>query len=256
MIDKLYELFEKSIPDYEGKICVPISGGLDSRVLAGLIAKKRKKVNQPIELSYCQFFIKHPVKLGTQIKPVKYARQIADICGVERFEPICVNYDTDEDLEAIKGLACEDQLKQSRMYTGVRILNEQVNLKDYTIISAHGPDSFTGIGVNPFTLFTYKERDIKTSYKRVQYFNSIFPGTYGAFAKWDCPVWGNELTEWCENLPLKYRFHQYLYRQMIKKYFPELAVIKREGMDVSMDIGEVRYFYERTKHWFNKKVKK
>jgi len=39
---------------------------------------------------------------------------------------------------------------------------------------------------------------------------------------------------------------------MIKKYFPELAVIPREGMDVSMDIGEIRYFYERVKHWLRK----
>jgi len=246
-IKNMYELFMDSIPDYKGKICVPISGGLDSRVLAGLISKKRK-----IDLTYCQYYIKHPVKLGTQIRNIKYARQIAQVLNIERFEPICVNYEVDGDLEAIKGLSHEDQLKKSRMYTGLRILNERVNLKDYTIISGHGLDTITGIHVNPLTLFSYKEKEFEDRLKMTDYYFAIFDDTYGRFAKWSCPLWNTEVNDWCFNLPYRYRFHQYLYRQMIKEYFPELAVIPREDMHVRMNIGELRYFYERTKYWLKK----
>ena len=96
MIDEMYELFMKNIPDYEGKICVPISGGLDSRVLAGLISKKRK-----IDLSYCQYELKYPVKELKDIKNVGYARQIADVCCVGRFESIYVNDYTEDDMFVI-----------------------------------------------------------------------------------------------------------------------------------------------------------
>ena len=251
MVDKLYNLFEKSIPDYTGKICVPISGGLDSRVLAGLISKKRK-----IDLSYCQYFSYRPRQ--TSYKDVEYAAAIAKICGVERFIPILTNGSSHKDLEAIEGLPLEENLKKSMMYTGVRMLNNIVNLKDYTIVSGHMVDIFTGVGVTPFTLFSYKKKDDEIAIKRDQYYGygyggkGIFQGTYGAFAKWDCPLWNQELIDFCLNLPIKYRFLQYLYRQMIQKYFPELAKIPRSGMNVSMDIGEVKYFIERIKYWMAK----
>ena len=138
------------------------------------------------------------------------------------------------------------------MYTGLRKLNEIVDTSDYTFIVGHGLDSLTGVGVNPLTLFSYKKKDVETSSKRHRYLWSTFPNTYGKFGKWDSPLWSWDVEEFCLDLPLKYRFHQYLYRQMIKKYFPELARIPREGMDVGMDIGEIRYFYERTKYWLRK----
>ena len=243
----MYELFIESIPDYKGKICVPLSGGLDSRVLAGLISKKRK-----IDLTYCQYELKHPMIIGTQLETVDYSRKIADICGIERFEPICVNYEKDEDVDAVKGLPMESNLLKSRMYTGLRILNDRIDLSDYTIISGHGLDSITGVGVNPLTLLTYKRKDIETEIKRDQYFDYIFDATYGAFGEWDCPLWNPQIIEFCMRLPMKYRFHQRLYRQMIKKYFPELAKVPREGMNVRMNIGEIRYFYERLKYWLKK----
>ena len=247
MIDKMYQMFMDSIPDYKGKICVPLSGGLDSRVLAGLISRKRK-----IDLSYCQYLLKYPIKIGKQIENVSYARKIAEACGVERFETVCVNYVKDEDLKAVRGVAHEDQLNRSGMYTGLRILNERIDLSEYTMISAHGLDTLTGIHVNPPGLFNYRGKEKRDRKKMVDYFTSIFPATYGAFGEYDCPLWGDELNEWCFNLPVHYRFHQKLYRQMIKKYFPELAVIPREDMHVSMDIGEIRYFYERFKFWLRK----
>ena len=42
MIDKLWELHLESIPDYKGKIWVNQTAGLDSRVLGGMISKRRQ----------------------------------------------------------------------------------------------------------------------------------------------------------------------------------------------------------------------
>jgi len=42
MIENLYKIHKESIPDYEGKIWVNVTGGLDSRVLAYLISQKRE----------------------------------------------------------------------------------------------------------------------------------------------------------------------------------------------------------------------
>lgn len=246
MIDKMYLMFMDSIPDYEGKICVPLSGGLDSRVLAGLISKKRK-----IDLSYCQYELDYPVRIGRNIKSVGYARQIATTLNIP-FHSINVNDFTFDDMLAVKGLPMEATLLKSMMYTGLRKLNDIVNLKDYTIIVGHGLDTLTGVHVNPLTLFNYEKFERKDHIKMSEYFLKVFEGTYGDFAKWDCPLWNGELSTFCINLPLKHRFHQRLYRQMIKKYLPELAKIPREGMDVRMDIGEIRYFYERFKYWLKK----
>ena len=41
-IDEMWQLFQSSIPDYQGKIWVNMTGGLDSRVLAHIISQRRQ----------------------------------------------------------------------------------------------------------------------------------------------------------------------------------------------------------------------
>ena len=240
----MFEVMLKNIPVYSTKVCVPLSGGLDSRVLAGLITCKQK-----VDLSFCQYRLDYPIIINRGIANVSYARQIAGVLNIP-FYSININEDNREDREAIKGLG--DTVKKSRMYTGIRKMNDIVNLKDYTIVVGHGLDTVTGVHVTPLTLFNYEKFEVRDRIKMHDYFNNIFPGTYGRFAKWDCPLWNREVVEFCLSMPLKYRHLQRAYRFMIKKYFPELAKIPREDMHVRMDIGEIRYFYERTKYWLKK----
>ena len=247
MLETMWKLFNKAIPDYDGKICIPLSGGLDSRVIAGIIAQRRK-----IDLSYCQWFTGRPRQ--TTLTDLGYAFQISKLCQVKGFEPVKVDNPIQEDLDAVKGIPLEKNLLKSRMYTGLRILNERVDLSEYTIICGHGVDSFTGVHVNPEHLFNYKKYDDDMERKMKVMFESIFPATYGKFAKWDCPLWDRDLIDFCVGLPFKYRFHQYLYRQMIQKYLPELAQIKRSGIHVPMTIGETHYFAVRVKHWVMKQT--
>lgn len=248
----MYELFMDNIPYYSGKICVPISGGLDSRVIAGIMSKKRK-----IDLAFCQYELPYPIKIEKGIAHVQYARQIAGVCGVERFIPVNVNQYTQEDMDAIKGLPNEATLIKSKMYTGLRKLNEQIDTSEYTFITGHGLDSFTGVGVNPLTLLLlnpYKNDQI-TKRKKEEYFGGIFDGTYGKFGKWDCPLWNDEVEDFCLSLPLGDRYFQKLYRQMITKYFPELAKINREGMNCPVNVSELRYIYARAVYFGEKLLK-
>ena len=134
MIDQMYELFMDNLPNYKGRICVPLSGGLDSRVLAGLISRKRK-----IDLAYCQYELPYPIKIEKGINHVRYARQIADVLGVRNFVAINVNQYTQEDMDAVRGLPDEHILLKSKMYTGLRKLEEQIGIReyDYTFILGH-----------------------------------------------------------------------------------------------------------------------
>ena len=243
MIDELYQVLKKNIPIYKGKICIPVSGGLDSRVIAGFIAQ-----NQDIDLAFTQFELPYPILIERNIENVEYARQISNVVGAKRFIAMNVNRDTQEDREAIKNLPSADILKRSKMYTGLRRLNKFIDTSDYTFILGHGLDSFTGIGVTPLSLLLgnpYKN-DLITKKKKEAYFGGIFDGTYGKFGEWDCPLWNDEVEQFCLDLPLSDRLFQKLYRQMITKYFPQLATINRSDMRCPINVSESKYFYERS----------
>jgi len=250
LVDEMFKVFDSSIPDYQGKICIPLSGGLDSRVLAGLIARRRN-----IDLAFNQYEEKIPDQLSYGIRNVKYARQIAEVLGIENFYTINTDEATQEDEDAVKGLPDDKKVIKSKMFTVLRKLNEIVTTSDYTFLLGHGVDSLTGIGVTPFTLHNYQNFDDLTAEKRIRYFTGIFPGTYGRFGKWDCPLWNEELIKFCLDLPLKHRFMQRLYRKMINKYFPELAVINREDMHCAINVGETKYLTYRTAYFLKKKFK-
>ena len=244
MIDKAYSLFVDSIPDYKGKICVAISGGLDSRLLAGLVSKKRK-----IDLAYTFYRTKDRV-LGQGTNALPFAAKIAKECKVDKYFQICVDNDTKEDRRLTMGYP---KVQKRKTLTGLRKLNGKVKLKDYTVLLAHGADSYTGVEVNPLTLFSYKKKDEETKQKKILYEKEIFPITFGRYFKdWDIPLWNDQLVEFFLGLPFRYRFQQNLYRKMIIKYFPELAKIPREDIGKSICVGEFRYLIDRAIFRFNK----
>jgi hypothetical protein len=176
--------------------------------------------------------------------------------GIENFYTINTDETTPEDEAAVKGLPDEKKVLQSKMFTVLRKLNEIVPTSDYTFLLGHGVDALTGIGVTPFTLHNYQKLDEITAQKRIRYYEGIFPGTYGKFGKWDCPLWNDNLIRFCLDLPVKHRFMQSLYRKMIKKYFPELAAIKREDMHCAINVSEPKYLAYRTAFFLKKKFKK
>jgi len=228
---------------------VPLSGGLDSRVIAGLISRRRS-----IDLSYTQFELPYPIKIAKNIESVTYSRQIAKALNIKQYYSINVNKDSKADRDAVKGLPMESTLRKSKMYTGLRKLNEFIDTKEYTFVTGHGLDVLTGVGVTPLTLLFGNPylKDLEARQKKIDYFNGVFDGTYGKFGKWSCPLWSDEVEQFCMDLKLSDRYLQRLYRQMITKYFPELAKINREEIHCPVNASELKYFMARTVYFLKK----
>lgn len=246
-VETIYNLLRKSILERlpAGKICIPISTGLDSRVVAGIVREIRE-----IDLMYHQFY-------GESTKDLRYIKQISELCNSRLTITKIYKSDIIDDKDKISKLTYPEIIMESGNYTGLRLTQTLTpyNLKNYTFLVPYGLDALTGIGVNPLTLFNYRDYD-KYYMEKKHYVNETFlQDTWRHFGKGAInPIWDNQLIKFCLALPVRYRFHQYLYRKMIKKYFPDLAAIPREGMNCKIDCNELTYFYKRTIYYFRKKV--
>jgi len=248
LIDELYFFINDAVSDVDGKILVPISGGLDSRVLAGILSKRRQ-----IDLSYVYITEKY-------YRHSDYARRIQEILNVGRFVEIFVS---EKDINEERYIYHDYGLPVTPMLSALRHLDSHYNLKDYTLYIPHGLEFLTGIEINPISLLTGKCHGKKIKDYEGWFVKDFHPNmedkwiqTIGChFTKHAISAtWSSSLVEFCLDLPLQYRFHQYLYRKMIRKYFPKLAAIERDGMDIRMDCGEVKYFMARIKYFIKKKV--
>jgi len=193
MIDKLYKMLCKSVPHYQGKICVPISRGLDSRVLAGIIGQRRR-----IDLAYCQY---HKGD-DWDDRHMGYANEIQKNCNVNLFLRIgTFPKDVERDEDIIQNIPYHEIQRKCGNFTGLRILNEEYPLKEHTIIGGHGLDVMTGVAVNPFTMFgKYKKFDDELPQKMAKN-KYILREVYGYFFKdWDLPFWNDELYDLCLSL--------------------------------------------------------
>lgn len=252
--DDLFQVIERAIPpSVDGKVCIPISGGLDSRVLAAMWKNYRQ---QPIDLSYCQFDFKHPIVLGKQLESVTYARRIAELTHVKQFEAVCVIEDTQADRDAVKHFELAPKLVKSKMYTGLRLLSERVpDLKEYVAIVGHGMDVWSGNSVHLGTLFkqSYKNIDRETVQLVMPINVTELGSLYRMFFK-DVifPFWNEKLINYCLDMKLKERFHQRAYRRMLDLYFPDVASIPREGLFVPPNCSEFRYGYAIMRRWWFK----
>ena len=250
VVDKLYELLDQSIQDYPGKICVPISGGLDSRTTAGLIGKRRK-----IDLSFTVY------NEGGYTKHLDYAKQIAKLTNVENHVILSITEkERLQDFPKLKELVPSAN-PGGRTYTVLRKVNDIVPLKDYTIIVPFGLEFLTGIYINPLSLLTMRMSKFDREWEEKHYnrCERVAQNTvWSLFAK-GCisPFWNEPLKTFCLSLPHRYRIHQVAYRRMLKRYFPELARVPREWMDIPMDVGELGYIWGKIKYiWMKRGLKR
>lgn len=244
MVDELYYLFREIISEkvsqIKGKICVPISGGLDSRLIAGFL---RDRID--LVLIFGNPGAKH----------IEYAHRIAQAVGYKKAIIVTtVNDDELEqyvyDVEWINGLS-----ESTKAYCHLNHANDIVDLSQYTFVIPHMLDPYMGGNVNLLTLFKQKQTVEYWQYyeKDISNKGALIYKHFGGYVN---PIMDDRLKDFCDKLPLRYKFHQYLYRQMFKKYFPELAAIPRDNMGVRMDCNELVYFIARTIRFIKKKIGK
>jgi len=235
LVDELYTKINKTIVDVPGKIFVPISGGLDSRVLAGIISRRRQ-----IDLSYVHFVV------GKDARHVQYSAQIAAKLDIKDYLVIPI---FKEEMDDYNRQIADWNLPPAPSFTAYKKLSQFYDLKEYTLYMPHGMEYITGIHLTPFELiYPYHDRKITDWFlntwrplqkKAVDIYKQHF------FKDFLEPTWDDGLINFCLDLPLKYRVNQYLYRKMIVKYFPELASIPREVLNYRIDTNEVIYTINR-----------
>lgn len=247
----LYDIIKQNVDQVKGNICVPISGGLDSRVIAGYM----QKMNRPIDLV---------ITFGNPgDKHVNYAKRIARSAGYKG--KIITASVTQQEIEqnnqivnTITGLG----ERATPGFVCLQKIDKRVDLSEYTFLIPYGLDWLTGIKINPLTFWRgsryFQEQD---HYFVNTYYHQICLNAFKVFhffgAKAINPIWYSEsLFQFCSNLPLKERFHQRLFRSMIKEYFTKLAAIPRTYMDCGMDCNEFAYFIHRTLYFLKKKLNK
>jgi len=242
LVDELYNLFKTVITertaDIKTKICVPISGGLDSRLIAGFL---RDKIDLVIIFG------------NPGAKHITYAHQIAQAVGYNK--AILVTTAHKEDIEKAKSRVNEINglpEESTKTYVHLQNANKIVDLSKYTFVIPHMLDPYMGGNVNLFTLFNQQKSKVYWSnYEIISKQGTLIWQQFGRYVN---PIMDDRIKNFCSNLPLRYKFHQYLYRQMFKKYFPKLAAIKRDNMNVRMDCNELTYFIARTIRYFKKKM--
>ena len=196
IVDEMWDLQNRLIPDYEGKIFISITGGLDSRVLAGIIGMRRD-----IDLGYYYWHPEtnqnrpHVVRLVNRL-PYKY-------------------------FECIEGKS--HGISRQTIHPLEKV-NKGYNLKEYKYIINGFGDIATGMSktLRRNRLF-YMQNGFfvpggfySQDYKTLSYFGSA-----------DNPLWKPEFIGYMHSLPKRLRFFQYAYIQMIKKYLPHLYDIPR-----------------------------
>ena len=249
--EKLYNLLldiiKQNVDKIKGKICVPISGGLDSRVVAGYM----QVLNRPIDLV---------VTFGNQHdKHIGYAQRIARAAGYsdQIITASVTKQEINDNHSIVQSFSGLSEMATPG-FVCLQKINNKIDLSDYNFIIPYGIDRLTGIKINALTFwrgakyFIEQDRYFVNSYYKQICLNGFKVFHYFG-AKAINPIWYSEsLFEFCTNLPLKERFHQRLFRQMIKTYFPELAAIPRTYMNCRMDCNEATYFIYRTLYYFRK----
>ena len=233
LLDTLYNKIEKSLSNVNGKIFVPISGGLDSRVVAGILSKRQK-----IDLSYVYF------NIDRDVRHVQYSSQIANKLNIEKYYVIPIsNKEIDINFKKISSW----DLPKNEVFTAFTKLNGLVDLKEYTLYIPHGLEYMTGIHITQFDLI-YKSKNEKIDdwyLNKWRQFEERWVEKYKIFFKNIITTWNEDLVSFCLDLPLKYRCNQKLYRRMIMKYLPEISSIPRDCLNFRIDQGEFLYTLNR-----------
>ena len=186
---KLWNIFN----DFEikaGKICIGLSGGLDSRVLAGIISQRRE-----IDLGFC--FYTDETRCN-----IEYVEALVSRLNFKRFEFIDIV-----------------EHGKSNLSRAIKQLNHSYQLKDYTLVVAKHMDVITGLRKTKQSDRQYYYDDMFLVENGMGYANTFK----------DCitPLWNPRLVGYMQSLPRSQRLFQRAYRQMIREYLPELWEVPR-----------------------------
>jgi len=189
MIDTLWQLHIHSIPDYKGKIWVNQTGGLDSRVLGGIISKRRQ-----IDFGFYYYYKESEHNL-------KHVEKIVSL----------LNY---KDFEFIKmGQSGYGQFDNATF--GLKLSYKQIAKYRY-IVNSYG-DAVSG-------RFKTKKRERKF-FDEVYSKETHLPLTN--FKSIEFPLWNPRLVGYFYSMPRYQRWFQHGYMKMIKKHLPELYEVPR-----------------------------
>jgi len=212
-VDQMWRILNDiEIPDE--KLCIPITGGLDSRVLAGVVSQYR-------EIDYSYFFWSETTK-----ESIPHVQKLVDKCRVKKFDLIKLDnvYNTDEATQEI-----------------IKKLPES---NKYLYGCNHHGDILSGIAK---TRKREREYFLHDFIKENVYQRDITRNKFIGIWK----PWVNARTVgFMMSFTRKDRIFQRTYIEMINKYLPDLADIPRcfekgTGKPTRIDKGIVYYAYRR-----------
>lgn len=194
IIDEMWQVHLASIPRYEGKLFVPLTGGIDSRILVGII----RHLKMDVELFgyyYYQKCDKHNLF------------HITEIINIYNYAGFDFYLNPSEDYMAFDN------------HTAFTEMNTKYNFKDFILIvhrdgleinggvwpGKHRRDYWYKRIVDPPEKYNESQWFKETSYP---FFNALWVG-------------------YMDSLPKRYKLKQYGFIQMIKKYLPEVYNIPR-----------------------------
>ena len=205
----LCELVEERVPR-NGLYCTPITGGLDSRVLAGIM----KKLGRNIRLSY---WIREPRNAINEI----HIQKIRELVVPEYFYIVHVQKLPDDFTKAIVDLSMVHPIGM------------------YSFVMALHMDVYTG-------MFKTKKKEREYFYKT---WHRMHTNDYLGFKEILLPFESTRLVGYLMSLPRTDRLFQKIYMKMIQEYLPEYAKIPRcfeKGTGRPVPIEEYyRYLLER-----------
>lgn len=221
IIDEMWQHLNEVVSKMEttGKICVPITGGLDSRVLAGLLLKNNKR----IDLSYIRFNDDNYCNVG-------YALYLGIAFHVKDFRTLFVN-------------------NKNVIEVMLNDLSKQVNLKEYTLIQPLHMDFYTGLHYEPRKMFRIKKYEREywdTVPKKIAEYKEIYERYFNRVIS---PFDTKETRKFFESIPGRYKIMQYAYRQMIRKYLHGLYDIPRCYDRTKKPIRLDHYYLDHAKHY-------
>jgi len=191
IIKEMWELHNRLIPNYEGKIFIALTGGLDSRVLAGIVGARRE-----IDLGYYYYY---PDSIGN----VPHVKELVKILPYKDFQFIEVE--------------SHDRTKQS--VSPLKLLMKYYDLKEYKVVVNLYGDVVTG-------MFKRLVRN-RGFYIKENFFDYNLMRHEEDFGSASLPLWTPEFVGYMYNIPRRYRLFQYAYIRMIKEYLPHLYDVPR-----------------------------
>jgi tRNA(Ile)-lysidine synthase TilS/MesJ len=197
IIDEMWEMHNDFVIP-EGKIFVALSGGLDSRVLAGIISLRRK-----IDLGMCMY---HNRSTGN----LNYVEHLVQNLDYEKFEYIDIG-------ELRKAISLDIAYNE---------LGKGYNLNEYTCLVCRYGETLSGRLHTKARERQFWLRRIRRR-KLLENDESIPRVDYSRFKDAIDPLYRKELIGYMFSLTRRQRFFQYAYMQMIKKYLPNLWKIPR-----------------------------